>query len=87
MTSAQLIHARLNRLAGQGRLHPPQSPQLAGRSAQMILNAAYLVADQQEQDFAAAVADLAARHPAVRIEITGPWPPYSFAALPEADRA
>ena len=63
-------------------LHPPQSPQLAGHSAQMILNAAYLVADEREGDFAAAVADLAGGNPAVRIEITGPWPPYSF-ALPE----
>ena len=64
-------------------LHPPQSPQLAGHSAQMILNAAYLVADEREGDFAAAVADLAGGNPAVRIEITGPWPPYSFAGLPE----
>ena len=81
--SAEQIQARLAALADEGRLHPPQSPQLAGHSAQMILNAAYLVADEREGDFAAAVADLAGRNPAVRIEITGPWPPYSFAGLPE----
>jgi len=84
VTSAELIHARLAGLAEQSRLHPPQPPQLAGQRLQMILNAAYLLADGQDGDFAAAVTELAGQHPAVRIEITGPWPPYSFAALPEA---
>jgi Gas vesicle synthesis protein GvpL/GvpF len=83
--SAEEIHARLARLADHSRLHPPQSPQLADDAAQMILNAAYLLADDRDADFAAAVSDLVARHPAVRLEVTGPWPPYSFAGLPEAD--
>ena len=61
--SAEQIQARLAALADEGRLHPPQSPQLAGHSAQMILNAAYLVADEREGDFAAAVADLAGAEP------------------------
>ncbi len=86
VASAELIHARLAQLADQSRLHPPQSPQLAGHRAQMILNAAYLLPDDRDGDFAAAVTDLAGRHPAVRLEITGPWPPYSFAGLPEADQ-
>jgi len=84
VASAELIHARLARLADQSRLHPPQSPQLAGHRAQMILNAAYLLADDRAGGFAAAVTELAGRHPAVRLEITGPWPPYSFAGLLEA---
>jgi hypothetical protein len=83
--SAEQIHARLARLADQSRLHPPQSPQLADGAAQMILNAAYLLADDRDADFAAAVSDIVARHPAVRLAVTGPWPPYSFAGLPEAD--
>jgi hypothetical protein len=84
--TAELIHARLAQLADESRLHPPQSPQLAGRRAQMILNAAYLLANDRDGDFAAAVTDLAERHPAVRLEITGPWPPYSFVGPPEADQ-
>jgi hypothetical protein len=52
----------------------------------MILNAAYLVADDRDGDFAAAVDSLAAGHPALRLEITGPWPPYSFAGLPEVSQ-
>lgn len=83
--SAQQIHARLAQLADQSRLHQPQSPQLAPDAAQMILNAAYLVADDRDGEFAAVVEALGARQPAVRLEVTGPWPPYSFASLPEAD--
>ena len=45
----------------------------------MVLNAAYLVADESADEFVAAVSDLAARHPAVQLTLTGPWPAYSFA--------
>ena len=83
--SAEQIHARLARLADRSRLHPPQSPQLADDATQMILNAAYLLANDRDAEFADAVTGLAARYPAVRLEITGPWPPYSFAGLPERD--
>ena len=46
----------------------------------MVLNAAYLVADERAGQFVAAVSELAARHPAVQLALTGPWPAYSFAA-------
>jgi hypothetical protein len=46
----------------------------------MLLNAAYLLAADQATDFNAAVAAQATAHPELRIELTGPWPPYSFAA-------
>jgi len=82
-TSAEAIHAELSRLAVGSRLYPPQAPQLTGGRAQMILNAAYLVDDERGRDFAAAVTSLANRHPGVRLELTGPWPPYSFAAAAE----
>ena len=45
----------------------------------MVLNAAYLVADEQAGEFAAAVNDLTGRHRSVRLGLTGPWPAYSFA--------
>jgi hypothetical protein len=86
VTSAETIHARLSGLASETRLHAPQAPQLTGRRAQMILNAAYLLDDTRSDEFAAAVAALAQEHQAVRLELTGPWPPYSFAGLPEEDR-
>lgn len=84
--AAEQVHAALSRLAAGTRLHPPQSPQLTGNSAPMILNAAYLLDSGLGQRFAEAVAGLAEQHQAVRLELTGPWPPYSFAAIEPAAR-
>jgi Gas vesicle synthesis protein GvpL/GvpF len=81
MAIAELVHARLSLLAADSRLHPPQAPQLTGTSAKMLLNAAYLIDEQRDDDLTAAVRALTAKHPAVRLELTGPWPPYSFAGL------
>jgi hypothetical protein len=76
---AQAIHAELSSFAVSARLYPPQAPGLAGQTAPMVLNAAYLVADERAGEFAAAVDDLADRHQPVRLGLTGPWPAYSFA--------
>jgi Gas vesicle synthesis protein GvpL/GvpF len=83
LASAETIHVRLSGLAAEVRLHAPQAPQLTGVRARMILNAAYLVDDERSGEFADAVAALAREHPAARLELTGPWPPYSFAGTPE----
>jgi hypothetical protein len=79
VASAETIHTDLSRYAAEAGLHPPQAPQLTGTKAPMILNAAYLVDTGRGEDFAAAVAALAGQHPGLRLELTGPWPPYSFA--------
>jgi gas vesicle protein GvpL/GvpF len=76
---AREVHAGLARQAAQARLHPPQSPQLSGERTPMLLNAAYLLGQSEASRFAEAVAAAAAAHPELRIELTGPWPPYSFA--------
>jgi hypothetical protein len=76
--SAQELHAALARLAADTRLHPPQSPELTGSKSAMILNAAYLIDDQRAAGFRQAVDDLRDRLP-LQLELTGPWPPYSFA--------
>ena len=78
VASAQAVHAELGRRAASARLYPPQSPEIAGRSGSMILNAAYLVADDRAEEFGAAVTELAARHGALQLTLTGPWPAYSF---------
>jgi len=44
----------------------------------MVLNAAYLVANERAGEFAAAMTDLTARHRFVQLTLTGPWPAYSF---------
>ena len=79
MATAEAVHAELSRYAAGARLHPPQAPELTGSKDRMILNAAYLLDDGREQDFAALVTALGKRYRDVRLELTGPWPPYSFA--------
>ena len=79
LASAEMIHAELSQYAAETRVHAPQAPQLTGIKAPMILNAAYLLDSARGEEFAAAVAALADQHPGLRLELTGPWPPYSFA--------
>ena len=78
VVGAQAVHAELSRLSASARVYPPQSPEIAGSAGVMILNAAYLVADEWAEEFGAAVTELAARHRALQLTLTGPWPAYSF---------
>src|SRR5205814_2826687 len=81
--SAEDIHTALRGMAVAALVRPAQSPRLTGQAGQMILNSAYLVDNDRAGGWPAAVSDLAGRHRAVRVELTGPWPPYSFAAIDE----
>jgi hypothetical protein len=74
------VHARLAERASAAVLSRPHDSGLSGRDAEMILNAAYLVAREDAAAFAALVDELAERHRAdgVTLELTGPWPPYHF---------
>lgn len=78
VASAQAVHAELGRLAVAARLYPPQAPDLTGQPTPMVLNAAYLVAEERAEEFTAAVTNLTAAHPSVELTLTGPWPAYSF---------
>ncbi|MEE1787068.1 GvpL/GvpF family gas vesicle protein [Streptomyces sp. SP17BM10] len=73
------IHAQLAGLAVAAALHPPQSAETSGRAEPMVLNGSYLVDLVDGKRLADAVADIAEGHPRLRLELTGPWPPYSFA--------
>jgi hypothetical protein len=79
VAGARAIHEELSGRAAQARLHPPQSPQLSGNQLPMLLNTAYLLDASASAGFASAVAAAATAHPELRLELTGPWPPYSFA--------
>ncbi|QYN38094.1 GvpL/GvpF family gas vesicle protein [Pseudonocardia sp. DSM 110487] len=81
---AEHIHATLAGVATAARRHRPQDPRLSGRCEWMLLNGAYLVDDDRTDDFADVVAAQDGAHRGIRLELTGPWPPYSFAAT-EAD--
>jgi len=84
---ADSIHARLTRLSAGSRRYGPQSPVLTGRRDRMLLNGAYLVDDGSIGAFRSAVAaiDSEGRRAGVHVELTGPWPPYSFTAEGLAD--
>lgn len=75
------VHAALAELSAQARTHRPQSRELAGYRGVMVLNGAYLVDDSRGEEFTGAVHELAGEHTALRLELTGPWPPYSFATV------
>jgi hypothetical protein len=79
VSGAQAVHAELTAKAIGTRLHPPQSAQLSGVRQPVLLNAAYLLETADCVTFTAAVAGQASAHPELRVELTGPWPPYSFA--------
>ncbi|WP_416561967.1 GvpL/GvpF family gas vesicle protein [Nocardia testacea] len=83
---AEVIHTRLSRRAAAGRRQPTTDPALSGRSDWMVLNGTYLVDDDRATDFAATVDALAAEFPGIRLELTGPWPPYSFAGVEREPR-
>lgn len=75
------VHSELSTAAAAGRRLPPQDQRLAGYDGTMVLNGAYLVGVDDGEAFAALVAAAAAARPDVRIDVGGPWPPYSFATL------
>jgi hypothetical protein len=79
VNGARAVHARLADQAAAAMLRSPQSAQLTGVRLPMLLNGAYLVDAGAGPSFTAAVAGEATAHPELRIELTGPWPPYSFA--------
>ncbi len=78
---AEELHAALSRHSAASRRLPPQDRKLTGHQGTMTLNAAYLVENDRAAVFRAAVHELDDEHPAVRLDLRGPWPAYSFAVL------
>ncbi|MFD7081930.1 GvpL/GvpF family gas vesicle protein [Streptomyces sp. NPDC059918] len=79
--AAQAIDAIAAHHTTQRVRHAPQRGALTA-TQENVLNDAYLVPDDQAAQFQAAIADAARRFPDLRIEVTGPWAPYSFATPP-----
>jgi gas vesicle protein GvpL/GvpF len=76
---AQRLHETLTGHAADSRVYPAQDPRLSGRPEPMVLNAAYLL----PADGAGPLRDAAAQFDSagLRVELTGPWAPYSFAEV------
>jgi hypothetical protein len=79
--AAEAVHREVSDLAVATRRYEPQDPRLSGHREQMVLNAAYLVDEAEAAAVRRLVEDRDARE--LRLELTGPWAPYSFATLEE----
>lgn len=77
------VDAALAPLAEDVRRHRAQDPKLSGQPGENVLNAAYLVRKEDSDAFVAHVHELLGDRPGVRVELTGPWAPYSFAPAGE----
>jgi hypothetical protein len=74
------VHARLQAAASDAVLNPPQNRDLSGHEGEMLLNGAYLVETYKVGRLRELVDELQDRHRelGIRLELTGPWPPYNF---------
>ncbi|WP_328761286.1 GvpL/GvpF family gas vesicle protein [Streptomyces sp. NBC_00272] len=79
--AARTIESIAARHTTQRVRHAPQRGALTG-TQENVLNDAYLIPDDQADQFRTAIADAARDFPDLRIEVTGPWAPYSFATPP-----
>jgi len=73
------IGQALNTMAVATRRHPAPDPRLVDQAGWMALNGAYLVSSERSAEFAEIAKALTAEHDALQADVTGPWPPYSFA--------
>jgi hypothetical protein len=76
------IHETLLRAGVAGRVNRPQPRELTGATAEMVLNAVYLVPAGDDALFSE-VQRLKEQHPDLEFELTGPWAPYNFVEEPE----
>lgn len=77
---------RARGLAVERARHRPQQGALARVPGENVANDAYLVPRRLSQEFHDRMLHAADDLPGVRVEVTGPWAPYSFTAPPEGAR-
>ena len=82
---ADRIHATLMRYAVDGKRRPPPDRSLSGKDEVTVLNGTYLVDSDAVELFRETVAALSMSTGRLSLEMTGPWPPYSFAGEPVAE--
>jgi hypothetical protein len=86
---AQHSHDRLSSHAEEAVINPLQSKEFTGRKEAMVLNGAYLVAEEQLAAFRAELESLIEEHGDLGFmyEMTGPWPPYNFVSIGFEEKA
>ncbi|MEC3992808.1 GvpL/GvpF family gas vesicle protein [Actinacidiphila sp. DG2A-62] len=75
----QRVVERASAFATAHARHRPQQGALASGPGENVANLAFLVPRARQEAFTAAMEALGATRPGVRVEVTGPWAPYSFA--------
>ena len=78
---ASVIDRALRGIAVAARRQEAADPHVDGPDRWLVLNAAYLLNSDRAAEFAAVARALARTHDGLRADLTGPWPPYSFADL------
>jgi hypothetical protein len=86
--AARSVHLALGELAVATRILRKPPRELSGSAGEPVLNGAYLVDRERAAEFRARAAELGERQRdrGLHLEVTGPWPPYSFLA-DERERA
>lgn len=79
----QCSHDRLSGHVEGAVINPLRSKEITGRREQMLLNAAYLVAEEQLTAFRAELESLEEEYgqSGFSYEMTGRWPPYNFVTI------
>ncbi len=77
----QSVYEQLRLYARMGQCHPLPPPAEGGHGEELVLNSAYLVAESELPAFINRLEQLRVDYGerGLRMELTGPWPPYSFA--------
>lgn len=83
---AETVDARLTERSEARHQLRAQNNELAQTTEQNVFNVAYLVPASDNDGFAAEVSELDETASGVRVELTGPWVPYSFAIISEDDQ-
>jgi hypothetical protein len=80
--AAAEVHRGLAAHAVAARVLGKPARELSDDAGDLVLNGAYLVDAGHVPEFRAAATELGDRHRAgaLRLEVSGPWPPYSFVA-------
>jgi hypothetical protein len=76
---AERIGYALSDIAVATRRHPFPDPRFGRSARRMVLNGSYLLDAGRADEFAEIVESVTVEHAALRADVTGPWPPYSFA--------
>lgn len=83
---ATAVFEKLAALAAEATLLPSRNGKGGELGRRLLLNGAFLLADEAVQAFERAARELGGADEGIEVELTGPWPPYNFVHLDLAPR-